>query len=201
MAFRMNVDRLFESFPKVYFWTFTFRKCWPDWFYPNAWNVFSKRLQHLHGGILCGLRVVEVHEGGHGLHYHALLNLRVSVHVVRKLGKPLGIGRVHVQQCRTNKDGYYLAKYLSKRNLLYPGMQRWGTVGGFSGVRKNNLEVDSPFHRNMRKLTNGRQSSASFASAVYHRSRCYGDMEEWPRDAVAKVGKLAIDRLSRSCSI
>jgi len=186
-AFAMNVDRMFATFPKVYFWTFTFKECWPDWYYPNAWHSFVRELADAHGGILCGLRVLEVHEGGHGLHYHALLNLRVSVHVVRKIGVKLGIGRVHVAQCKTAKDGMYLAKYLSKKNPLYPGMRRWARVGGFAGVTVNGLEGDSPFQRNIRKLTNGRQVTTDFVAAVYHRSRVFGEMEDWPKQTLDKL--------------
>jgi len=189
-AFAMNVDRMFATFPKVYFWTFTFKECWPDWYYPNAWHQFVRSLADVHGGILCGLRVLEVHEGGHGLHYHALLNLRVSVHVVRKLGAKVGMGRVHVAQCKTAKDGMYLAKYLSKKNPLHPGMRRWATVGGFAGVRKNDLECDSPFQRNIRKLTSGQQVTADFVAAVYHRSRVFGELEDWSKDTLDKLPRI-----------
>jgi len=179
-AFCLSAQHLHETFPELYFWTFTFRSTWPDWYYPNAWNAFAKKLANMHGGLLCGLRVLEVHPGGHGLHYHALLNLRVSVHAVRKMGKPLGFGRVQVERVFEREQVFYLAKYLTKDNELWPGMRRWGTVGGFRHCPVSRVECESHFHSNLRQMARGHKVTTDFATYVYRMTQLHGLWNDWP---------------------
>lgn len=186
-AFCLSVKHLFETYGIVYFWTFTFVDVHADWCYPTAWRALVTALGNRSGGLLGGLRVLEVHPGGHGLHYHALLNLRLPVDDVRRIAAPCGFGILQVKRASGPMAGFYLAKYLSKRSELYRGMHRWGRVGCFRHIPKSRVEVDSSFTRNMRKLTSGRKSSFEFASLVYTRSKVYGDIEFWPKQVVDRV--------------
>ena len=125
VAFEMSVDRMFDVFTEVYMWTLTFKDTMPDWRYPVAYDMFMTELQNRHGKLIQGLRVIEVHPGGHGLHYHLLVQMRVGVRLVRQIGKKYGIGRVHVTRCNNRDQGKYLAKYLGKKGLpLTEGMRR-----------------------------------------------------------------------------
>lgn len=177
-AWLMSCDKLFSTFDKVYFWTFTFVKVYPDFRYALLWKGFIQDLGRLHGGMLSGMRVVEVGDGGHGLHFHALLNQRVSVHQVRRLGRRWGIGIIHVRRADEGA-GRYLAKYLTKGDCIR-GVRRWGAIGGFRVVRCRDLEGRSDFHRNIRALSGGRQMGYLAVLEVYRKTILYGDRRKWP---------------------
>jgi len=130
--------------------------------------------------LLQGLRVLETHKT-HGLHYHCLLNQRLNVHVVRRIAKKFCIGWVHVVRCNANTS-YYLAKYLTKDNPLWWGMRRWGTIGGFSQVKVNNIEVQSHFHRNKERLLGEEKVDIRIVGECYRSSILYGPYRDWPID-------------------
>jgi len=148
VAFRFTAANLFEDVPEVYFWTFTFKEVMPDWYYSNTFCTFLRALQDIHGNVIQGLKVLELHKD-HGLHFHCLLSERVSVHVVRRLGKRYGIGRVHVKRADAGSIDY-LAKYISKQfkqaNKLFGKVSRWGTIGPVRKCRVRDVEVTSPYH-------------------------------------------------------
>lgn len=150
-AFRESAAKLFEQNRKIYFWSFTMKQILPDWHYAGVWRRFSRDLQNLYGGTLKGLRVIELHES-HGIHWHALLNKRVWVVEVRRIGERYGIG--WIKALRANYGSVdYLCKYLGKQaheTKFFARCCRWGTVGGFRGVRKSDVEIDSPYHRRMK---------------------------------------------------
>lgn len=148
-AFRFSAAKLFEVYGEIYFWTFTFRDVMPDWWYANTWSRFVRQLCDLYGGTLHGLKVIELHQS-HGIHYHALLNKRVWVGEVRRIAKRYGIGHVDVERADRGSIAY-LAKYVSKQfkgeRKFFSGCSRWGTVGGFRGVKCKSVVIDSVYHR------------------------------------------------------
>lgn len=150
VAFLLSAQMLFEHSPKsMYLWLFTFEKVYNDWEYPRLWNEFTKRLHDLYP-LACGLRVLEVHPGGHGLHYHLLINRRLSIQLVNRISHKYGIGFTSVQKCWDFGAALYLAKYLTKEmrrggQRLHGKIQRWGTYGPWHGVRKNSIEVKSNY--------------------------------------------------------
>jgi len=152
----LSCDKLFEIGEKVYFWTFTFKKVHCDWQYAYAWREFIRDLSNMYGGYLCGVRVIEPHKE-HGLHYHALINRRIPVQLVRMIGAKYGFGRCHVVRANPHTSNY-LAKYLTKdAPKMYGGIHRWGTIGAFRGVRKNDIVIESNYMKARRKLDiNGR---------------------------------------------
>lgn len=186
-AFLLTCEKLFDTWPHPYFWTFTFRKVYPDWYYPNAWAAFTTELGNLHGGMLMGVRVIEPHET-HGLHYHAIINLRVSCHLVNRVAKRFGLGRVSVERCNMGA-AHYLVPYLNKTQPLAKGMRRWGTIGGFKGVNTNAIVVDSPFQRNMTLLNQGRKVGYKICNEVYKFTMLLGEFKDWPK-SVKEYGRV-----------
>jgi len=187
VAFLLSAEKLFEfTSGEAYFWTFTFKKVYHDWQYPMLWHKFIEQLRDSHYGMCWGLRVIEPHKE-HGLHYHAIMGCRVSVDLARRIGKRWGIGRVQVTRCNIHA-AKYLSKYLTKRSLLYPGMRRWGTIGGFRAVKVNDIEVDSMFHRNSRKLWEGKKVGYRVTNCVMAQTRLYGEVHEWPETSHELVG-------------
>jgi hypothetical protein len=152
-AFLMSCEKLFEDYGTLYFWTFTFKEVHPDWYYSYAWARFMRAMQNLYGGMLAGVKVTELHQN-HGIHYHCLLNRRVWVGEVRRIGKRHGIGRVHVRVAHGG-EAKYLSKYMSKREtggrVLSKYIRKWSTVGPFVGIKKRNVEVDCSMSRNVKK--------------------------------------------------
>ena len=140
----MSAEKLFRENTHVYFWTVTFVRVLPDSYYGNIWRMFVRamhdsaragRLPKTWGGV----RVVEPFD--HGLHYHALVNRRLWVGEMRRLGRPLGIGRIHVRRAVAS-DAEYLAKYVAKDFTVH-GVRKWASIGTFSGVRVRDIETDS----------------------------------------------------------
>lgn len=151
-AFEQSAARLFETHAKIYFWTFTLVETIPDWCYSSVWDRLSRDLQNVYGGTLAGLKVIELH-AEHGIHWHCLLNRRVWVGQVRRIGRRYGVGRVHVKRADQGAIAY-LTKYLSKEwkqeHRMFARCARWGTVGRFRGVKIRNVEMSSPWHERMR---------------------------------------------------
>lgn len=186
IAFLMSVEKLFENSPAVYFWTFTFKEVLHDFQAMYLWNQFMRSMKNAFP-MMHGLRVVEVHPGtemrpSHGLHFHCLLAPRMNVQVVQKVGKRWGFGRMHVQLA--DKDSaYYLAKYLTKKGELEPGARRWGTVGGFHGVKVRNIEIDCILTRNIRRaqeLMRVEQFGYAMSIYIYQQTMRYGAIADWP---------------------
>jgi len=145
-AFILSAEKLFELGARVYFWTFTFREVWPDWWYPSVWRCFTRDLGNLYGGNYCGVRVLEPAEH-HGLHYHCLINRRMNIHLIRRIGAKYGMHIIKVKRCG-KREGVirYLLPYLNPlRCGITPGMRRWGTMGAFIGVKVNNIIVETPY--------------------------------------------------------
>jgi len=147
VAFECTARKLFESGEQIYFWTFTFAELHDDW---EASRLFSKFLDHLRkvmGGDWGGVRVVELHKT-HGVHYHALLNRRLAVDVVRRVGRCHGIGRIHVKRADSGSVGY-LSKYLRKQRagpLCESGRnaRRWAAFGDIDRTRCCDIVYESP---------------------------------------------------------
>lgn len=186
----MTCQKFFDIYPHPYFWTFTFVSVMPDWYYSQCWANFIRDLQNVYGQMILGVKVLEVHPGGHGLHYHAILNKRISVHFVRRIGKKYGVGIVQVKKCDIGAANY-LVPYLKKEDGLSKGIRRWGTVGGFVGVKFKDVEVDTPFQRNMTHITKGKKVSFPLACQIYRSSQVWSDLSAWPESELSKLGKWA----------
>jgi len=196
-AFIMSVDRLFEISKRVYFWTFTFKNTYPDWWYPVAWSRFSRDVKNLYGGYICGLRVVEPHPNGHGLHYHLLVNRRMSIYFIRRIGERYGMGRISVDKRPAGPhSGKYLSKYLVK-DVERPlhGVARWGPFGNFCHVRKNDVVIESPYMECRRRWVMGKVA-IGYETIIRRVWELHGEI-----GMVKVIGLLEKGRTAKACSM
>jgi hypothetical protein len=146
-AFELTAERLFDGGCDVYFWTFTFVVLHSDWEASALFGRFLWELRRTLGGDWGGVRVVELHKE-HGVHYHALINRRLAIDIVRRVGRLYGLGRIGVKKADVGA-ARYLSKYLSKQRkgpLTESGRntRRWASFGGVPHTRISDLVNDSP---------------------------------------------------------
>lgn len=153
MAYNFTCDKLWDKYSDaLYFWTFTFVDTMPDWYYSRCWSRFIADLQNHYGGQVKGVKVIEAHVT-HGLHYHCIINKRLSVHLVRRIGKKYGLGRNHVCKVKSATIFDYLAKYLQKDiGELHDNVAKWGTIGTFKGVKVKDVVVESNLTKNYQAI-------------------------------------------------
>jgi len=130
-----------------YFWTLTFPDVIPDFAAGERHRELLKRLRDdARSGVspsLCGVRVVEAHPGGHGLHYHWVLAGRYPIRRLLARARAAGFGRVSVDPCVcTPLVAPYLCKYLLKGDRLH-GVRMWANIGTWQGVGARDMEMDS----------------------------------------------------------
>lgn len=150
-ALRLSVENLWQPGFRVYMWTFTFKVVQCDWVASKLFSDFLRELHQSIGGDWSGVKVAELHPGGHGVHYHVLVNRRLSVWAVRLIAPRFAIGRIDVRVCNQNMSemGQYLAKYLSKSKegpMSKSGraVRRWSCFGPIRGTRVSDLVNESP---------------------------------------------------------
>lgn len=173
--------------------------------YAWRWTAFVKALEYAHGnrsgrGRLLGLRVVEMHEA-HGLHYHALLNVRLSVHIVRRVGRRFGVGVVWVVRCHSADVGGYMAKYLAKGSAEFKSsgvrLRTWGAIGGFLVCRGSDVVIDSPMSRVLAEVSDGGQLDYHAASYVFGCARRWGTWDAWTPMQQAVCRSVVAGRIKR----
>ena len=147
-AFQLSAESLWQKGFRVYFWTFTFSVVHSDWECTERFRAFLNHLRVVLDGDWGGVRVAELHKT-HGVHYHALINRRLAVDIVRRVGRCHGIGRIFV--CVADgKSCAYLSKYLSKGVAGPVGpkgrsARRWSSFGKVPHrCRVSDLVNDSP---------------------------------------------------------
>ena len=76
-----------------------------------------------------GVRVFELHPGGHGLHVHVVTDQYYRVEDVRAALRGTGWGRIHVTRCSSGAE--YVAKYVGKarRSGELKGVRLWAAFG------------------------------------------------------------------------
>jgi len=170
-----SVQALWDSSFEVYHWTFTFCEVLNDWRAMEAWRLLLRDLHNV-WPLARGIRVVEVHPGGHGLHFHVLLNRRLPVRLVRALAGRYGFGRIHVKRVKhARRAAEYLGKYLSKPSGLRVAARRWQCILGFKGSRVNRIRVDSPTMDVVRAFVKlGRNRSERYILARWGFLHSYG---------------------------
>jgi len=177
---------------ELYFWTWTFRQvpytdAWAMWQY----NFFIRKITRAFP-LLKGVRISELHKS-HGIHFHALVNTRIPIERLKRLGWPHGFGRVSVQRADMGSIEY-LAKYLTKqyRNENDFGRRRrWGTIGGFPPSSCRHIEYDTPVMRNHRAMFGSYQVDTWTVMLARAYGDIWGECWTWPpfirvrfRDAV-----------------
>ncbi len=132
VALENNVQMLFDDSKPVYFWTFTLPTAIHPYDAARLWKMLCRDLVRSLG--MSGVRVFELHPGGHGLHVHLATNDYVRVEHVRPLCEKHGWGRLHVEEWTKEDCCGYMGKYLSKQTKYWRGARllgiRWWAVFG-----------------------------------------------------------------------
>lgn len=123
-----SMNRLLKGKQHAFLWTFTFPDTCSFEVGATRWSNLSKDLVRYFE--FRGVRVFELHPGGHGLHIHVVTDRYYDVHKVLRLAKSHGLGRTNVKRLPANAVEY-VAKYLSKqrRNPVLKGKRLWQCVG------------------------------------------------------------------------
>lgn len=188
MAFRFSAERLFDFNDHIYMWTFTFpvtlrndEECM------RIWNRFHQTLKW-HFPLIKGLRVVEIHtnevhfNATHGIHFHVLVNHRISYDRMAILAKKAGFGRIHVTPCENAGAALYLSKYLWKDNQIRFRARRWGPIGGFRHTRVKDVEYVTVFTANRFDMFGARQVSFNGCVELRRLTDLYGSWKSWAPD-------------------
>jgi len=142
---------------QVYLWTVTFREVMSDRRVGIAYHYFQRDLIRLFHGNIAGVRVFEIHPGGHGLHVHFLCNRFVPARLVWGLSRKHGLGRVDVVRADAGISSY-LSKYLGKTGpRLAKGMRRWAAFGTAPRFGVANVKVESMEAEYIKTRTGGRK--------------------------------------------
>jgi hypothetical protein len=190
-AFTFSAERLFEIYKHVYFWTFTFVSVPIDDQYANEdWNLLHQRMKNVWPD-LRGLKVIELHRS-HGIHYHALVNMRIPIDRVKRLARGNGnlvghnryldFGRMSVVRADPGSIDYmcfYLNKQYRKTYECYGG-RRWGTIGGFNATHCRDVIYESPSHTNREEMFGVRKIPYRAMLKLSGLSSAYGHWKTWP---------------------
>jgi hypothetical protein len=135
----------------AYLWTFTFRNRLEIADACGRWQDLQRDLVRSVG--FQGVRVYELHPGGHGLHIHVITSGRHDVRAVRYYAESAGFGRIHVKPV-PSEGADYIAKYLTKarRSNELKGRRLWACLG-FKGAKVRDCEIDSPLTREIKKIS------------------------------------------------
>jgi len=150
-----SIDRLIRLHPPCYLWTATCAEAVPDTWFGNMHRLFIRNLSNAsQKGLIPkdwgGVRVFEPHPQGHGLHSHMICRGRMEWKAVQACATRAGLGHVDISCDRfgrarkvTQRDAFYLCKYLTKDADALIGCRRWACIGNYSGITKNSIEFDS----------------------------------------------------------
>jgi len=128
----------------LFFWTLTFREVMTDTRIGSAYRYFQDDIINLFYGNIAGVRVFEVHPGGHGLHVHFVVNRFIPKRLVDALSRKHGLGWTFVRPAKAEVVPY-LSKYLRKTGpKLSPGVRRWAAFGTAHRYRVRDVIVETP---------------------------------------------------------
>jgi hypothetical protein len=137
--------------PKLYFWTFTFRKVHSQKDAMRLWNQFLTLLKR--NLSFRGVRVLELHED-HGCHFHVITNQRFQIRKILAFAKRYGFGRLNVKLVHDpDRAIVYLCNYWSKAR---PGCLKrarlWSAFGKIERTRVKDVLTDTPMTRLIRRI-------------------------------------------------
>ena len=141
IACRFSIDTLLAGCVGSYMWTFTTPKKYPVRLTALMWGELSRNLVRSLG--FRGVRVFELHPGGHGLHIHVITDKRYNVNSIRHYSRMAGFGRIDVSYKHLS-GADYVSKYLGKqhRPKALKGLRLWQCLG-FSGSKVKDIVLDS----------------------------------------------------------
>ena len=141
-----------------YMWTFTLRDVHTAQDGARLWSALWRDVLKRMG--FRGVRVFELHPGGHGLHVHFLCDSFYSVRVVRARmrslasGAPWGTGfGVDVTRITGARGWLYACKYVSKglRTVALKGVRLWARCA-CDGYRVREVDVSTSLGRSVRRV-------------------------------------------------
>jgi len=147
-----SITKLINENPSnAWFWTLTIREQVSDNVASNMHRELTRSIQHevranRWPATWGGVKVVEIHPGGHGLHFHWVIKGRIPIHTLLDISRPLGFGRIQVDDKPAGlATAGYLSTYLTKqKNKKLDGLRRWCCLGDYIGVRARDIEYLSP---------------------------------------------------------
>lgn len=130
VAYLFTCRSMAKGLSSLYFWTFTLPAELDISEAISLWNYLLTELRRS-CDFRRGVRVFELHPGGHGLHVHCLMTRYFDVHDIRRRCRQCGWGRVHVKRVLgIDSQIDYVGKYLSKmRPVELKGVRLWSTLG------------------------------------------------------------------------
>lgn len=173
-----SLKNLIEQNPgKCWFWTLTFKEVVPDNYASNMHRMLMLEIAHAQERgewpkDFGGVKVVEIHPGGHGLHFHWVVKPRIPIRVLLRLSKKCGFGRIGVHsKPATPHLAKYLLKYLIKGDKIH-SLRKWGCIGDYKGVRANDVAFESNsiavFRMAYREaIASGKPKSAAWREAKF----------------------------------
>lgn len=188
-----------------YMWTLTFKKVYPDSWCGNMHRrlvsllALDSKRGHLGNVPFAGVRVSEVHPGGHGIHFHWIVAGRLPLSRVRERARQCGFGFVFIARDERGRfrkvdagAAGYVAKYLGKGDKLR-GVRSWACIGDYDGTKTKDIEFDSQQNRVFREAYRtaklaGAPPSLCFQAGVL-RSRQFAHYAD-DRDKPGGVGRL-----------
>jgi hypothetical protein len=181
-AFVWSAERLYLTTGKMYFWTFTFKETYHIWQYMPLWDVFVKALERIaNEPNLMGMRVVQMHPGGHGLHFHCLINQWLDARQVWRLCRRLKMGcdAIHLKNKDWREGVKYLCRYMTRDCEKFPiSIRRVGSMWGFPMYPIRDLRFIHPNTDALAYLTRywARGSyGLDVIKKVYESPNCTGD--------------------------
>jgi len=189
-AYLLSCRALFATNSEVFMYMFNHRDVVGDDISVQRWHHFRVLLMQRYPNCR-GLRVVEVHPGddatpSHGLHYHLLIDTKLSRKWLFKASVRAGFGISKAANKGNAVDSgtaEYLAKYLSKDSDKIAGCRKWGRLGKGWGVRVKDIVVDYVLARNMRAVAQviaPRRLTADLISHIAVQSAKHGSILAWP---------------------
>lgn len=190
-AFRLSVQTFFEQVERgehqAFLWTFTLKKVISVADAFKAWNKFAKALWkyglHPETGeqTIVGIRVAEFHPGGHGVHFHVLINRRIPIQAVRRRAEQYGFGWIDVRRAHCGKGtlGGYLSKYLSKRDRppCFKGRRLWQAFGQWGQTKCKDVVIKSEFVAAFHARRAMLKAAAAIAESRGEQYRMEGNLE------------------------
>lgn len=137
---------------KLYGWTFTFTEKMPQHMYRGYWQGFIRDFGNHwrnEGRMpLAGVKVTQLHKLG-GIHYHAILNQRIPVGMVRRLGRKWKIGIIHAVKLGSITGARkYFGRYIGREvggQKLARNQSSWECMFGFAGCRVNDIKRETAY--------------------------------------------------------
>jgi len=138
-AFLLSARRMGD---RTHMWTFTFEEVYSVPEACGRWRDACRAL--VREASFYGLRVFELHPGGHGVHVHVLTDKYFPVQVLRPIAQRFGFGRVNVIK---DVPVEYGAKYLTKadRPGCFRGRRLWAAFGGIDSCKVKNIKIKTDF--------------------------------------------------------